>query len=301
MQLNLMRVLASFVWLLLAACLAHPCKASEVRDLILVAGQSNAVGFDTDATSLPVDENDKKVLFWWRCGDPPPDKYDSTCEGKWTTLQVQPQGKAMMRSNQDQGEKQFGTKRQYGNFRNSAGFGPEIGLARTLCANGATSLAILKVAFSGTGMRTDWNPADQGDGGACYRALISETKTAIDAAQKAGITLRLKALVWVQGENDANPKDAMEYEQRLGDMLAALRRDFNAPTLVALVSVNPNFNNHVASVIKAQQALAAADPLVRYVDCKGAQTANAAHFSTTGTLEIGKRFAEALRKVESGQ
>src|SRR6478672_6939671 len=46
--------------------------AAETRDLILVAGQSNAVGFDAAPAELPADAADKDILFWWRCGDPLP-------------------------------------------------------------------------------------------------------------------------------------------------------------------------------------------------------------------------------------
>ena len=39
-------------------------------DLIIVSGQSNAVGFDAIATELPEDPRDAQVMFWWRGGDP---------------------------------------------------------------------------------------------------------------------------------------------------------------------------------------------------------------------------------------
>ena len=164
------------------------------RDLILVAGQSNAVGYDAYPEKLPADAADKDVLFWWRCGDPPPDKFDSTSGGKWTHLQPQPRGMPMPRDGSEPGEKTQGTRRQYGNFaKPSGGFGPEIGLARALRTAEARPLAIVKAAFSGTGMRTDWDPSDPGDAGACYRALVSEAKAAVTAAREQGITMRLRA------------------------------------------------------------------------------------------------------------
>lgn len=70
-------------------------RAAETRDLILVAGQSNAVGADALASELPADPADQSVLFWWRTGDPPPDEYDTTSGGKWTTLRPQPRGNPM--------------------------------------------------------------------------------------------------------------------------------------------------------------------------------------------------------------
>ncbi len=275
-------------------------RAEETRDLILVAGQSNAVGFDAYASELPADPADKSVLFWWRCGDPPPDEHDSSGARKWTTLQPQPVGNPIPKVTASGGTAS-GLKRQYGNFaKPEGGFGPEMGLARSLRKQGDGPLAIIKVAFSGTSMAGDWNPGNPGDGGACYRALVSETKTALAEAGKQGITLHLRALVWVQGESDADPQLAPRYEKALGDMLARLRKDLDAPDFIALLGVNTRFGNgknpNVPAVIAAQQAIAKKDPRCIYVDTAGAETLppNHTHFTAAGTLEIGERFAEAL-------
>ncbi len=280
--------------------------AGEQRDLILVAGQSNAVGFDAYPDDLPLDPSDKAVLFWWRCGDPPPDEHDSTSERKWTQLQVQPPGNPMSRNSGQSGERALGLKRQYGNFKKpEGGFGPEIGFARELRAKQGKPLAIVKAAFSGTGMRTDWNPADAGDGGACYRALVAETKAAIAAAAARGITLHLRAILWVQGESDANLQDAPNYQRALAAMLAALRKDLDAPQLIALLGVNTRFGNDknpfVPKVIEAQRAIAARDNRCAYVDTAGADTLlpTGAHFTAAGTLDVGKRFAKALLELEA--
>jgi hypothetical protein len=275
--------------------LCSQSSAAETRDLILVAGQSNAVGFDAKPSERPADAADREVLFWWRCGDPPPDEHDSTSGGKWTHLQPQPLG--------DPIKPRKG--RQYGNFAQAdGGFGPEIGLARELRAKEGKPLAIVKAAFSGTAMAQDWNHADAGDGGSCYRALVAETKAAIAAAKTKGVTLRLRALAWVQGESDSNAKDAPNYEKALGGMIAALREDLDAPRLIALLAVNTRFGNDknpfVPKVIEAQRALAAKDKRCAYVDTAGAETLlpSRTHFTTAGTLEVGRRFANALLAVE---
>ncbi len=280
--------------LLLAPLVSH----AETRELILVAGQSNAVGYDAYADELPGDASDNEVMFWFRTGDPPPDDHDTSSEGKWTTLGAQPRGNPLPRVSAD-GEPSL--PRQYGNFKAAeGGFGPEIGLARELSSKGSGPLAIVKVAFSGTGLRSDWNPADPGDGGACYRVLVHETKAAIASAKTQGIELHLRSLVWVQGESDSNAEDAANYEESLAAMLDALRRDVDAPQLIALVGVNTRFGNgnnpHVATVIAAQKALAANDPQCVYVDTAGAETLppTHTHFTAAGTLEIGKRFATDL-------
>jgi hypothetical protein len=267
-------------------------------DLILVAGQSNAVGFDAYASELPPDPADKHVKFWWRVGDPPPDEFDVTSGGKWSYLQPQPRGTPMDTTS---GNPQDKPQRQYGNFKKpEGGFGPEIGLARELLAKERKPFAIVKVAFSGTGMMQDWNPDDPGPGGSCYRALISETKSAIAAASERNVTLRLRALVWVQGESDATPAAAPQYEKNLAHMLARLRADLAAPKLIALIGVNTRFGNgknpNMPVVIAQQRALAAADPRCAYVDTEGAETLppSHTHFTASGTLEVGRRYATAL-------
>ncbi len=269
--------------------------AAETRDLILIAGQSNAVGYDAKPSELPADPSDQQVLFWWRAGDPPPDEFDTTSGGKWTHLQPQPKGNPAPKTK---------GPRQYGNFAGATGgFGPEIGLSRALVAREKKPLAIVKAAWSGTGMAQDWNPVDPGSGGSCYRALVAETKAAIAAAKAQGITLRLRALAWVQGESDANANAAPRYTQALGDMIAALRKELDAPQLVALVAVNTQFggckNAFMPKIVEAQQALAAKDPRCAYVDTASATLANSAHFDTAGTLDVGRRFAEALLAFEA--
>lgn len=281
------------VWLALPTTLR-----AETRDLIVVAGQSNAVGFDAFASELPVDPTDKEVLFWWRVGDPPPDEHDVTSGGQWRTLQPQPQGTPLLTPTP---EAKKAMPRQYGNFaRAEGGFGPEIGFARTWRAHQKQPLAIVKAAFSGTSVAQDWNPDDPGSGDSCYRALLDTMQKAVAAAKAEQIDLRLRALVWVQGESDANPVHAPVYQANLARLLARLRQDLATPDLVALIGVNTRFGNgknpSMPRIIEAQQAVAAADPLTVYVDTAGAETLppSHTHFTAQGTLEIGRRYAEAL-------
>jgi hypothetical protein len=278
-----------FLCLFCVFCSGGSTLAAETRDLILVAGQSNAVGYDAKPSELPADAADKDILFWWRTGDPPPDEHDSTSGGKWTHLQ--PQSNA-------------NPNRQFGNFANpDGGFGPEIGLARELYAKGNKQLAIIKTAWGGTAMAQCWNPADPGDGGSCYRAMLSETTVAIATARAQDITLRLHAFVWVQGESDANATAAPSYEKALGDMIAALRKDLDSPQLIVLLAVNTRYgggaNPFMRKIVEAQQALAAKDSRCAYVDTASATIANTLHFDSAGTLDVGHRFAEALLKIEA--
>lgn len=262
-------------------------------DLLIVAGQSNAVGADTDPGRMQSNEADQHIMFWWRCGDPPPDQHDSTSGGKWTHLQAQPLG--------DPKKPKQG--RQYGNFAHpDGGFGPEIGFARTLYAAEKKPLAVVKVAFSGTGLRRDWDHTDPGESGACYRSLISEIQAAILAAEKDGIELRPRAFGWVQGESDANAEDSVVYARNLEAMLTELRTELHAPNLMALIAVNTRFlegrNRFMPAIIEQQKLAASFNPRWQYVDTSAATVANHVHFDSEGTLEVGRLFAEALLETE---
>ena len=242
-------------------------------------------------------------MFWWRVGDPPPDEFDGTSARQWTTLQFQPRTPAKPAVD---GKK---VARQYGNFnlKTKGGFGPEIGMVRTLATKESRPLAVIKTAFSGTSVAADWNVGLPGKADACYRAMIDETKAAIAAAKSKDITLRPRAFVWVQGESDANAKDAPTYVANLSAMLTSLRSELDAPDLILLLGVNTRFGNgknaFMPKVVDAQKEVAATLPRTRYVDTVGAETLppSHTHFTAAGTLEVGRRYAEALLSFESAK
>ena len=279
-------------FVLVAGCLRSHATAIDTNpvDLFLIAGQSNAVGFDAKPSELPADPRDKDVMFWFRTGDPPPDEFDTRSAG-WTTLGPQPRGTP----NPDKK-----APRQYGNFRDpDGGFGPEIGLARTLLTQQpGRRIAIVKAAFSGTALPMDWDPSPDSKSGLCYQALVTETKTAIAAAKAKGITLNIRAMCWVQGESDANATAAPLYADRLTKMIASLRHDLDAPDLIALLAVNTHFgggkNPFMPKIVDAQREVAAHVPRTAYVDTADCAIANNVHFSGIGTLDVGRRFADAL-------
>jgi hypothetical protein len=273
------------------ACLS-PSTERPVRDLVIVAGQSNAVGFDTDPQRLPADESDKSVMFWWRTGDPPPDEHDSNSGGTWQSLGPQPLGDAL---------KPTWSLRQFGNFRSPrGGFGPEIGFARELAKLESRPLAIVKTAWNGTGMQSDWKARE----GPCYLGLVEEVRRARAAAAAGGIDLRPRALLWIQGEADATPAGLPTYEVSLHSMFEALRVDLEAPRLALVLGVNERYGDpsrigaRMKRLMAAQQSVAAKLPPAVFVDTDGASLQNAAHFDTAGTLEVGKRFARALVELE---
>ncbi len=258
-------------------------------DLVILAGQSNAVGFDADPADLPADPIDHQVLLWWRSGDPLPDKHDSLGQS-WQSLRPQPLGDPITPKR----------ARQYGNFAQPAGgFGPEMTFARSYVKRTKRPLAILKVAFSGTEIHRDWSPDPQ-QPGPCFQALCDEFAAADKAADAKGIRLRPTAFLWVQGESDASEQHALKYQQRLTHLIAAVRKQVNVADLPALVAVNTRFGlgkkPFMPQIVQAQKDCAMSDANTTYVDTSAAPVINSAHYSTAGTLMVGKLFDDALVK-----
>ncbi len=288
-------------WNLLAICTLASAKETTKRiDFLIVAGQSNATGFDAAPAKLGADELDALIRFRYRVGDPPPDQHDSmSSRTNWATLSFQPLGSPGPKSQ----------PRQYGNFADPmGGFGPEIAFARKLKHRDqqlgrGSELAVVKVAFSGTSVADDWDPSGKDERGACYRALLEEVLAAKSLAEAEGLTVHFRGLLWVQGESDAKANDAPKYANRLKTMFETLRRDINAERMPILVSVNVHFhegkNKYMPEIIAAQKQLGHEFSDCRYVDTTGVSLANDVHFDSEGTIEVGKRCATALLSMES--
>jgi len=77
--------------------------------------------------------------------------------------------------------------------------------------------------------------------------------------------------------------------------------------MVLLLGVNTRFgdgkNPFMQTVIDAQKEVAAVLPRSRYVDTAGAETLppSHTHFTANGTLEVGRRYAEALLRAEQNR
>ena len=263
----------------------------QVVDLILVSGQSNAVGFDAIATELPPDPRDEQVMFWWRGGATPADSNDSSFNQQWVPLQTQPQGGR--------------TPGRLANFAHSSGgFGPEMGFARTLLdANPDRPLAIVKVAYGATSINS-WLP-----GAGLYNVMMSELNLAVAQAQAMGIALRPVAFLWCQGETDGNremPTDSYRWRQE--SLLDGIRRDLDAPEMIALLGFNTRFGKrwtdrnaplwNIERIRQAQIQVAESSDYTVRVEDWGVQVVNSAHFGPQGTVNVGERYAAAFLELE---
>jgi hypothetical protein len=121
-----------------------------------------------------------------------------------------------------------------------------------------------------------------------------------DALRRARIALRrgaLVAILWHQGESDANAQNAPEYEQRLRALITRFRADLSAPDVPVLIGQLGQFRPWTANdstIDKAHRDVARTMPHVAFVPSNGLKDqGDALHFDAASARELGRRFASA--------
>lgn len=115
----------------------------------------------------------------------------------------------------------------------------------------------------------------------------------------------LRAIIWHQGESDGNARNAAHYEQRLTDLIARFRAEFDDPDLPFIIGQLGKFeaegvvwNEHKTEVDRAQRAVAAKVPHVYFVMAAGlGSKGDKLHFSTAAQKVLGEGYAEAYLRA----
>ncbi len=235
---------------------------AENIDLFIMAGQSNMQGWRSDAAYYPSDPNgvDSQIPFYYKALH-----YGST-DQKWETL-----------------------KPQVGHFR-SGHFGPEVSFARSLF-NAGYKPAIFKYSSGGSSLKIDWKgPGQHG----LYDDMVKNLKIAIRELQVQGDTVIPRAIIWIQGESDAdNDQLANEYYWHLKKMLHHLRNNVIKnpvlPVILSLDEQHPHVQQH-PQVVAAQKKLAAQDKSITFFSMQGLEKYDVTHLTARGTIGQGKRL-----------
>eukprot|EP00928_Gymnodinium_smaydae_P070181 TRINITY_DN54091_c0_g1_i1.p1 TRINITY_DN54091_c0_g1~~TRINITY_DN54091_c0_g1_i1.p1 ORF type:complete len:335 (-),score=46.57 TRINITY_DN54091_c0_g1_i1:44-1048(-) len=283
-----------------------------LRDIFVVAGQSNAQGFGLvdELEKLRRSEFPSSMVAWANC-DGPEMEYGNP-DWRWRTFTAG----APAWAHGDEGG--AGSPLLFGP---EVAFGQELGQKVYGCGRDLLheSFGILKVAVSGTGLRHNWTApaakttgdaninltaasiggATQDGAGDLYKFLLQRTKQTLASKECVG-RCRVKALLWVQGEKDSNTEeDGRLYGQRLKDMVAAFREDLeqpDLPVLVAELGLEQNGEHPGADAVRAAQRNFVASQQSGHavlVRGDGLQWMDKLHYNTAGQLELGRRFAEA--------
>ncbi|MCB0496847.1 MAG: sialate O-acetylesterase [Cyclobacteriaceae bacterium] len=172
------------------------------------------------------------------------------------------------------------------------GIGPGYPFAKELKKNIPNSVEIVLVPTAlGASSISQWL------GDSLHRGvhLYSNFKTRLDSTKKLG---DLKAILWLQGESDANPRDLPNYKMRLEELFQRFRKDAGndqLPILVGEVGTysEPESRNQDWKTLNGIiNEVANADSNTYVISSKGlASNSDHIHYNAASQRTLGKRFA----------
>jgi hypothetical protein len=178
--------------------------------------------------------------------------------------------------------------------KRAAGVGPGRAFGVALATRDTTIyVGLIPTAVGGSPI-SSWEPG----------AVYAETGTrpyddAIRRAREAMKAGDLKAVLWHQGESDANPRDAALYDARLRALVQRFRTDLGVPDLPVLVGQLGRFENRTwtparVAIDSIHRALPSHVARTAYVSSAGLRDkGDSVHFSAAAARELGARYANA--------
>jgi hypothetical protein len=254
-------------------------------EVVIVAGQSNALNWHAAAKELPADDRDRTISFYYETGGPPNrgTAPNSTSDKKWSVLAAQRQTPFV------KFERDF--------------FGPEISLARRLSAQ-LPRLAVIKLAYFGTTLAVDWHPSAAGEN-KLYQRMQEHVGLALRQLRERGDEPHLAGLFWMQGETDgASAAHAAAYAENLARLIERVRADFGDATLPFVLGRvgprPPNGYHHQDAVRAAQVHVPKITPRVAWVDTDDLRRdTDRVHLLSAGVMTLGERMADAWLALTS--
>lgn len=300
------------------AVLAEQCLVREtsptlpVRQLFVVAGQSNAAGLASvrDVVGGPDDYARQDTVFpnvkiYGIYGAPP--GVAGRDDGRFSRG-VRWSGFASWQ----QARPGFGFKNVTPNAKEfPAGvtamelFGPELYLARYLNNVPPHDHYIVKLAVANTSLRggdilDNWAP-----GGSLNNELLKMIADAYNT-QRSKVRLQVAGIFWMQGETDAlNEASALQYKNNLSGFIKNFRRslvrmkctdDAEVPVVLGRIQDNPVWT-HRSHVRLAQASVAEALPRVSLIDTDDLSAhlvVGGVHFNEIAQAWLGERAFKAL-------
>ena len=286
--------------LLLLSPLAFTCagcqnkKAPKPVDVVVISGQSNAVGC-TRADKIPLSIGYSKYSEWMEGFEDIQIAYDS-----WTK-----DGTSFYSQNKSDDDTFMRVMLGQGN--SILTFGPEIGIAERMHEKYANKLFLIKYACGASNLKDDWAKRDS----PMYGRLVDYVKLQMGNLKKMGYEPTIKAFCWMQGEGDSYPGYYDQYQDNLRGFVTNLRTDLKEesgnkdfPFIDAGINDNKKVWEYGKQVNEAKQAFAAESENNFYIDTKAAglhtdqepteSEPDRAHYDSDSEVLLGELFAEAF-------
>ena len=176
----------------------------------------------------------------------------------------------------------------------NAGVGPGLAFAEVLAKQDKTAaIGLVPCAVGGSSIKL-WQK-----GAKLYEEALRRAKLALQTT--APVKARLRGILWLQGEANANAEELPLHAERLRAMIAALRTDLAQPDLPFIAcTIGEMKEEPTPSNLKAMNeillALPKAVPHAACVDARDLKThiGDQVHFDTAAQEEIGRRMARMV-------
>jgi hypothetical protein len=179
----------------------------------------------------------------------------------------------------------------------TAGVGPGRSFGIELARASGHDIGLVPAAVGGSSI-TLWVPG-------AYDS-VTRTHPYDDALRRARLAMQhgpLVAVLWHQGEADANGDRAPEYSARLRALIERFRSDLGTPGVPVLVGQLGQFRPWTvndSTVDAAHREMARALPHVTFVSSDGLRDqGDQLHFDATSARELGRRFAAAYAAMRA--
>lgn len=261
---------------------ATPHAAGTPIDVVIVAGQSNAMGWSSNAAQLSAgnrhyaDAPDTRALLGYRFKG-----LNAPAANVGSIGQLATQGSGFD-----------------GHFD---GFGPELSMGSDLAIGTDRRIAIIKYTVGAAGLEQNFkktNPTGQ----PLYGVMISHIETMLTQLRNQGYVPRLRAMFWLQGETDALYGSSALYASNIRQFMSDVRDDTGAPWLqFYLTELNRNMpaltNAPGATVVNQALASVASEhpcdvQVIPVQDIKE-PFADSIHYNANQSITIGQRWAAA--------
>jgi hypothetical protein len=196
-------------------------------------------------------------------------------------------------------------------------FGPELGFGTNIQAlYPDRRIGIIKHAKSGTNLVLNWapgsSPADTANLGLEFQTFVATVDGGLQALRDQGLHPVIRAMLWQQGENDADLGGdvSAQYGQHLAALIARVREQWSTPSMLFVYGYVYPASNFGTGRDQVRQGEADVDqdsgsPLavtgafvvvtddleLRAMDPGTPYPSDLVHFGTAGQLELGGRMA----------
>ena len=169
-----------------------------------------------------------------------------------------------------------------------AAVGPGLTFGKVMAdANPAVKIGLIPCAMGGSKIE-EWAPGTKN-----HEAMLAR----MNEARKTGV---LKGILWHQGE--ANVKDPSNYATLLTQLIAGLRKEFDAAEVPFVAGEITAFKPDRAAIDRFNQILRAQEGQIANYACVKTQDlkdkGDQLHYDTASARELGRRYAKAILALQ---